>query len=86
MTIYWAISGPKCGGRKGTVLPHRGESWAHMVRSLQQTEPKGFLTAYRYNSKGDSCDYSDLDFETEDATQAESWFSNKLTSDTVVGT
>ena len=75
MTIYWSVTGSNSGNRTGTVLPHRGESWAHMVRFLQQTEPKGFLTAYRYDKKGYQCDYNDVDFETEDAAVVESWFS-----------
>ena len=81
MVIYWSVTGPKCGKRTGTVLEHKGESWTHMVRWLARTEPEGFLIAYRDDYKGNPYDYYEIALETEDATQAESWFSGRLVCD-----
>ena len=78
-TIYWSISdkrSPDCL-RSGTVLPHKGESWPHMVRFLKSTGSNEFLTAYQYTPNGIQTSYHDIDFETEDSKIAETWFSDK---------
>jgi hypothetical protein len=78
--IHWSITDHSANVacvRTGTVLPHTGESWAHMVRFLKQTGPTEFLTAYRVNAQGGTVDYNDIDFETEDSADAELWFLDK---------
>ena len=77
--IHWSITDSKSQdcARTGTTLPHTGESWAHMVRFLKQTGPTEFLTAYRVNAQGDTVEYNDIDFETEDSADAELWFLDK---------
>ena len=74
--IHWSITDIKIGkNRSGTCLPAQGESWPHMVRFLKQSGPDEFLTAYQVDERGDTVNYHDIDFETENAKDAEKWFS-----------
>ena len=76
--IHWSISDESVGkNRRGTCLPHQGESWPHMVRFLKQTGPDEFLTAYQVNHLGHTVNYHDIDFGEEDPAIAEKWFCNE---------
>jgi len=78
IVIHWSITDQKIGkNRRGTCLPDKGESWAYMVRFLKATGSDEFLTAFSLGSHGQALEYNDIDFEKEDVSKAEGWFTSE---------